>query len=75
MHVGSTPDYVPQSQSAQILETLRLGDERNKLYYTLTITDTEMLTKPLELGRYYVWRPNETIQPYSCDEEGLFIAE
>ncbi|MBX2848000.1 MAG: hypothetical protein KTR16_06760 [Acidiferrobacterales bacterium] len=75
MHVGSTPDYVPQSAVARIQETLRLGEKRDKLFYTLTITDTEMLTEPLVLSRYYVWRPNESIQPYSCDEEGLFLEE
>ncbi len=72
LHVGSVPDYIPQSQYAQMQETFKLGPDHEKLFYSLTVTDTEMLTKPMVFSKYYVWRPGESLQPYSCDEEGLF---
>lgn len=72
LHIGSTPSYIPQSEYAQMQETLRLGSERNRLYYTLTVTDTQMLSEPMVLSKYYLWNPTESVQPYSCDEEGLF---
>jgi hypothetical protein len=73
LNVGSVPDYIPQSQYALFQETLRLGPDRDRLYYSLTVTDTEMLTEPLVMRKYYLWRPGESVQPYSCDEEGLFV--
>ncbi len=75
LNVGSIPNYIPQSQHAQFQETLRLGSEHDRLHYTLTVTDTEMLTEPLVMRKYYQWRPGESVQPYSCDEEGLFPAD
>lgn len=68
LHVGSTPSYIPQSAYAQMQETFRLGAERDRLHYTLTVTDTTMLSKPMVFSKYYLWRPGETIQPYQCDE-------
>lgn len=68
LHVGSTPNYVPQSEYAQMQETFRLGSERDRLHYTLTVTDTAMLTKPMVFSKYYLWRPGEALQPYQCDE-------
>ena len=72
LNVGSVPDYIPQSQFAHYQETFRLGEERDRLYYTLTVTDTEMLTEPLVMRKYYLWQPGQSVQPYLCDEEGLF---
>lgn len=68
LHVGSVPDYVPQSKYARMQETLTLGSERDRLYYTLTVTDTEMLTEPMVFSKYYLFRPGEEVQAYSCDE-------
>ena len=75
LNVGSTPSYVPQSQYAHFQETFRLDPERDKLHYSLTVTDTEMLTEPLVMSKYYLWRPGESVQPYVCDEEGLFVED
>lgn len=72
LNVGSVPHYIPQSQYAHYQETFRLGSDRDRLYYTLTVTDTEMLSEPLVMRKYYLFRPGETVQPYLCDEEGLF---
>jgi hypothetical protein len=68
LHVGSTPSYIPQSSYARMQETFRLAKEHDRLYYTLTITDTDMLTKPMVLSKFYQWRPDEALQPYKCDE-------
>lgn len=75
LNVGSVPDYVPQSQHAHYQETFRLGSDHDRLYYTLTVTDTEMLTEPMVMSKYYLWRSGETVQPYLCDEEGLFVTD
>lgn len=72
LHVGSVPDYIPQSQYVRTQETFRLGSDRDRMYYSLTVTDTEMLTEPVVYSKYFVWRPGETVQPYVCDEDGLF---
>lgn len=68
LHVGSVPNYIPQSEYARMQETFRLDEERDKLHYTLTVTDTQMLTKPMVFSKYYVWRPGESLNPYLCDE-------
>jgi hypothetical protein len=75
LNVGSVPDYIPQGQHALFQESLRLGSERDRLHYSLTVTDTEMLTEPLVMRKYYLWRPGESVQPYLCDEEGLFVTD
>jgi|MEHZ01.3.fsa_nt_MEHZ010992026.1_14 hypothetical protein len=75
LNVGSVPDYIPQSQHAHFQETLKLGSERDRLHYSLTVTDTEMLSEPLVMRKYYMWRPGESVQPYSCDEEGLYPSD
>jgi len=72
LHIGASPSYIPQSEYAQMQETFKLGSERDRLHYTLTVTDTQMLTEPMVFSKYYLWNPSESIQPYSCDEEGLF---
>ena len=72
LHIGSVPDYIPQSQYARMQETFRFSAEETRMYYTLTVTDTEMLSEPLVMRKYFEWRPGETVQPYSCNEEGLF---
>ena len=68
LHVGSQPSFIPQSKFAQMQETFRLDEARDKLHYTLTVTDTAMLTKPMVYAKYYQWKPGETLQPYLCDE-------
>ncbi len=68
LHVGSLPSFIPQSAYAQMQETFRLGEERDRLYYSLVVTDTAMLIKPMVFSKYYQWRADEALQPYSCDE-------
>lgn len=68
LHVGSVPSYIPQSEYMQLQETFRLGEDHDRLYYTLTVTDTAMLTKPMVLSKFYQWREGESLRPYSCDE-------
>jgi hypothetical protein len=68
LNVGSVPDFIPQSAYAQTLETFKLDEDRSKLHYSLVVVDTEMLTRPMSLGRYYIWRSGEEVQPYLCDE-------
>lgn len=68
LHVGSLPSFIPQSSYARMQETFKLGDNHDRLYYSLTVTDTAMLLEPMVFSKYYLWRPGETLQPYLCDE-------
>jgi len=64
------PSGIPQGSSSAIVERFTPSSDGTRLSYTMTITDPETFTTPLELKRSWVWRPGETVKPYSCVEAG-----
>ena len=57
---------VPLGPSATLVERFTPNDEGTRLNYTLTVTDPDTFTQPIELKRAWVWRPGEAVKPYNC---------
>jgi hypothetical protein len=56
----------PLSPGATLVERFTPRADGARLHYTLTITDPEFLTAPVELKRSWVARPNDAVKPYNC---------
>ena len=59
---------VPIGPSARFVERFTPTADGSRLDYTLTITDTDSLTAPAQLKRYWVWRPDARVLPFNCGE-------
>jgi len=59
-------DGTPNSDQISLVERFELNADRERLDYTLSITDSVSLAEPLEFTRYWVWQPDIRIQPYDC---------
>ena len=61
-------DHLGALQSDQIKTVERFipNADYSRLDYTLTTTDPVNFTRPFELKRYFVWKPENTVHPYEC---------
>jgi hypothetical protein len=60
-HLGA-----PQSDQIKTVERFIPSADYSRLDYTLTTTDPANFTRPFELKRYFVWKPENTVHPYEC---------
>jgi len=60
------PTGVPQSSASRIVERFTPSSDGTRLNLTMTITDSQTFTEPVELNRSWVSRPGETVKPYNC---------
>lgn len=67
LHVATTPLLIPQSDQIQLQETFKLSLDRNRLEYSVFVTDPVMLETPMLFTKYWQWQPGATIQPYNCN--------
>src|SRR5499427_3208540 len=56
----------PQSDQIKTVERFIPNADYSRLDYTLTTTDPVTFTRPFELKRYFVWKPENTVHPYQC---------
>jgi hypothetical protein len=56
----------PQSDRIKTVERFIPNADYSRLDYTLTTTDPVNFTRPFELKRYFVWKPENTVHPYEC---------
>ena len=56
----------PQSGEIKTVERFIPNADYSRLDYTLTTTDPVNFTRPFELKRYFVWKPENTVHPYEC---------
>jgi hypothetical protein len=56
----------PQSDQIKTVERFIPNADYTRLDYTLTTTDPVNFTRPFELKRYFVWKPENTVHPYEC---------
>jgi hypothetical protein len=56
----------PQSDQIKTVERFIPNADYSRLDYTLTTTDPVNFTRPFELKRYFVWKPENTVHPYEC---------
>jgi hypothetical protein len=56
----------PQSDQIRTVERFIPNADYTRLDYTLTTTDPVNFTRPFELKRYFVWKPENRVHPYEC---------
>ena len=56
----------PQSDQIRTVERFIPNADYSRLDYTLTTTDAVNFTRPFELKRYFVWKPENSVHPYEC---------
>lgn len=58
----------PQSDAVHLLERFTVNAAQDRLEYHITITDPVTLSRPLELARYWVWRPEVVVGRWDCQD-------
>ena len=65
------PDFddrgAPQSPNISLVERFTLSADEQRLDYRILITDPDTFTRPFELSRYWVWRPEIVVQRWDCE--------
>ena len=61
-------DGTPQSRNIRLTEYFTLSENEDRLDYRLVVDDPETFTEIREFDRYWVWRPDLTVEPYNCQE-------
>jgi len=56
----------PQSDQIKTVERFIPNADYSRLDYILTTTDPVNFTKPFDLKRYFVWKPENRVNPYEC---------
>jgi hypothetical protein len=56
----------PQSNQIKTVERFIPNADYSRLDYTLTTTDPVYFTRPFDLKRYFVWKPENRVHPYEC---------
>jgi len=56
----------PQSDRITTVERFIPNADYTRLDYVLTTTDPVNFTRPFDLKRYYVWKPENRVNPYEC---------
>lgn len=62
------PDGVPQSDMIHLVERFTPNEAYDRLDYSVTVTDPVYFSRPFELNRYFVWKPEMTVANYNCLE-------
>jgi hypothetical protein len=57
---------IPQSEAVEIVEQFTPSSDGSRLDYVLTVTDPATFTEPVEQEKYWIWRPQETVEPFDC---------
>ena len=60
------PDGVPQSEEIRLVERFTPNADYTRLDYRISVTDPVYFTETFELSRYFVWKPEMTVQAYDC---------
>ena len=58
----------PQSRELVAIERFSLIDDQDRLEYQLTVTDPITFTRPVEMTRYWIWRPEISVKPWDCEQ-------
>ena len=57
---------VPQSEDSVIVERFTPTDQGSRLDYVLTVTDAAIFTEPVTMEKFWVYLPDQTVQPFDC---------
>lgn len=65
------PDFddrgTPQGSMIRLVERFTLNADQGRLDYRILISDPDNFTRPFELTRYWIWRPETVVQRWNCD--------
>ena len=59
----------PQTQSVTINERFTVVQNGSRLDYVMTVNEPASLVKPFVWNAYFVWKPDEAVNPYECTLE------
>lgn len=57
----------PIGENFRLVERFTLSQDEKRLDYQVSYYDSETFTEPFDLTRYWVWRPQRTVQSWDCD--------
>jgi hypothetical protein len=55
-----------RTAAARYVERFTPSADGSRLHYSVTVTDPEVFTRPVEFKRSWVWRPGEKVMPFNC---------
>ncbi|MCY3732459.1 MAG: hypothetical protein OXF98_14070, partial [Rhodospirillaceae bacterium] len=58
----------PFSSVIELVERFTPAADGSRLDYRLTITDPGTMTEPLEVERFWIWRPEIAVSRYDCGD-------
>jgi len=59
----------PFSEDMHLVERFTPSEDGSRLNYVLNVTDPKTFTKSFDVERYWIWRPEITVDPYDCDRD------
>ena len=59
---------IPISTRAEIAERFSPSSDGATLDYAMTVTDPETFTRPVDLGKHWIWVPSVELQRFSCTQ-------
>lgn len=57
---------IPQSEDVRIVERFTPSNDGSRLNYWFSVTDPATFTEPVQQEKYWIWRPDETVEPFDC---------
>ena len=63
---GFDDQGTPMHSNIRLTERFTLSTDQQRLDYQISIIDPVTFTGPLELTRYWVWRPELTVHQWNC---------
>ena len=59
---------IPLSTGAEIAERFSPSEDGSRLDYSMTVTDPATFTRPVDLGKHWIWVPSVKLQRFSCQD-------
>lgn len=59
---------IPNSPESRMIERFAQSEDGNRLDYTMTITNTDVLTGPVTLTKSWLYVRDAEVAPYQCEE-------
>lgn len=59
---------IPLSTKARIVERFSPSEDGSRLDYSMTVTDAATFTRPVDLGKHWIWVPDVRLQRFACHD-------
>lgn len=60
-------DGTPQSRAMRTTERFSMSADQTRLDYELHVEDPQVFTRPMDFDRYWSWRPEIALEPFTCE--------